>query len=65
MTAAILDLCPARVPARVPSERAATDLVRLFSLDRLPTGGRLACHWHRDASGRLACIWESDIGLVS
>jgi hypothetical protein len=63
MTAAILDVRPAAPPGIVPPMGAATILVRLFALDRLPAGRRrLVCHWRRDADGRLACIWEPDIG---
>jgi hypothetical protein len=65
MTAAILDVRPAAPPGTVPAQVAATDLVRLFALDRLPVRRRrLACHWRRDADGRLACTWERDIALV-
>jgi hypothetical protein len=63
MNAAILDVRPAAPPGIVPPLSAATNLVRLFALDRAPAGRRrLVCHWRRDAAGRLACIWEPDIG---
>jgi hypothetical protein len=39
----------------------AADLVRLLGLDRLPSGKRLVCRWHREVDGRLACHWEPDI----
>ncbi|HEV8030554.1 MAG TPA: hypothetical protein VGP42_06000 [Stellaceae bacterium] len=59
---AILDIGPAAEPRIVPASAGATDLVRLFALDRVPAGRqRLVCHWHRSADGRLACIWEPDI----
>jgi hypothetical protein len=62
MTAAILDFRPAAPPGQVPPPGVAKDLVRLFALDRPPTGRRhLLCHWRRDAEGRLSCFWEPDI----
>ncbi len=61
MTAAILDLRPAAAPGIVPPREAATDLVRLFALDRLPERRRLRCQWRLGADGRLACFWERDV----
>jgi hypothetical protein len=57
----LLDRRPAveRDTARVNA--AATDLVRLFGLDRRSSNRRLVCCWHRDADGRLAATWEPDI----
>ena len=52
---------PAVAPGVVPSIKAATDLVRLFGLDRLPADRRLVCHWQREPGGRLTCHWEPDI----
>jgi len=70
MTAAILDFRPAAPPGHVPplgvtKDGVTKDLVRLFALDRLPSGRRhLLCHWRRDVEGRLAGFWEPDIALV-
>jgi hypothetical protein len=64
MTAAILDLRPAAVPGIVPPREAATDLVRLFALDRLPERRRLSCHWRRGADGRLVCFWEPEVEFL-
>ena len=62
MTAAILDFRPAALPGHVPTQDVTKDLVRLFALDRPPSGRRqLLCHWRRDAEGRLAGFWEPDI----
>ena len=55
---------PAVAPAVVPSTTAATDLVQLLSLDRLPEHRRLVCHWQRGTDGRLAAFWEPDIALT-
>jgi hypothetical protein len=63
MTTAILEFRPAATPGAAPRETAATDLVRLFALDRIATARRsLVCHWHRGADGRLVRNWEPDIG---
>jgi len=50
---------------RITPAPAATNLIRLFGLDRLPLGWRFTCRWHRQADGRLAAIWEPDIGPPS
>ena len=64
MTTATLDARPAVRPAPA-APGAATNLVRLFALDRLPEQRpRLVCRWHRDADGRLAGAWEPDIAPV-
>jgi hypothetical protein len=60
-TAAILEFRPA-APGPV-SRAAATDLVRLFGLDRLPARRGLCCHWRCGADGRLMCIWQQDLSL--
>jgi hypothetical protein len=59
---AILGTRPAAAADRVRPAGDATDLVRLFGLDRLPVRRPLICHWHRDADGRLACSWEPELG---
>ncbi len=64
MTTAILDVRPADAPGGFSPKGATTDLVRLFALDRSPSGRRLVCHWRREWDGRLACIWEPDIVSV-
>ncbi|HLG87554.1 MAG TPA: hypothetical protein VKZ79_10205 [Alphaproteobacteria bacterium] len=65
MTAAILKFRSAAAPAPAVPDKAATDLVRLFALDRLPFGTRrLVCRWRREADGRLAAHWEPDIVFV-
>lgn len=56
----ILERRPAIAPA-APHRTAAIDFVRLFALDRLPRGTRLACHWQRYPDGRLACLWEREL----
>lgn len=63
MTAAILAVRPATVPGTV-SPKGATDLVRLFALDRPAPRRQLVCHWRRAGDGRLACSWEPDIVTV-
>jgi hypothetical protein len=64
MTTAILEFCPASAPSVAMRETAATDLVRLFALDRLPAARRaFVCHWRRDADGLLGAVWEPEIGL--
>ena len=61
MKAAILDFRrAAKATARVP-EKATTDLVRLFALDRPPARRQLVCRWRRDLDGRLVAHWEPDI----
>jgi hypothetical protein len=60
----ISNIRPAAEPGAAQSTAAATDLVRLFALDRLPRGRRLACRWRRQADGRLACTWEPDIVVI-
>ncbi|MBV8165209.1 MAG: hypothetical protein JO021_00360 [Alphaproteobacteria bacterium] len=63
MTTAILEARLAAVPGAVAPAGAASDLVRLLALDRLPAARpTLVCRWHRDADGRLACSWEPDLG---
>jgi hypothetical protein len=42
---------------------STVDLVKLFGIDRLPSGRRLVCRWHREPDGRIACHWEPDISL--
>lgn len=62
MNAAILDRRLAFVPGTVSLPGDATDLVRLFALDRLPVDRQyLVCRWRRDGDGRLACRWEPDV----
>jgi hypothetical protein len=60
MTTATLDF---RLAVR--SRTVASDLARLFELDRISARKRgLACSWQRDADGRLACVWEPAFDLV-
>ena len=56
----VLEIRPAAAPGTA-DDAARRDLARLFALDRLPAGRRLACHWHRDADGRLVAAWEVDV----
>jgi hypothetical protein len=61
----LLDARPVAEPGIVTTNADATDLVRLFALDRAPISRRrLFCHWRRQSDGRLACLWEPDIVLV-
>jgi len=60
MNPAILDRRMA-APGKAQLDSVATDLVRLFALDRLPAKGRLVCRWHRDAGAHLACRWELEL----
>jgi hypothetical protein len=69
MKAAILEFrraAPARAaPSHVRLDGAATDLVYLFGLDRIPAGRRrLACHWHPGPNGRLVAVWEPAVASV-
>jgi hypothetical protein len=64
MNAAILDARPGLLPGTDLRDRAMSDFVRLFALDRLPAGRRLVCHWRRAADGLLAAIWEPEVGPV-
>lgn len=69
MTAAFLNVRSAVAPNAVSRpdaiDRATTDFVRLFALDRLRADRqRLVCRWHQDADGRLSCSWEPDIALT-
>jgi hypothetical protein len=53
------------VSSPVIPNKAATDLVRLFALDRIPAARRrLACHWQPGPDGRLIAAWEPDIVSV-
>jgi hypothetical protein len=66
MTSAFLNVRSATAPSAVSRpgaiNRATTDFVRLFALDRLRVDRqRLVCRWCQDADGRLSCIWEPDI----
>jgi hypothetical protein len=62
MNTAILDPRPAMARSTVSLNGAATNLVRLLALDRLPAGRRqLVGRWHRDKDGRLVCSWEPDM----
>ena len=62
MKAAFLDFRPAAASALAVTGKAATDLVRLFALDRIPSVRRqLVCHWRRGDDGRLVAVWEPDI----
>jgi hypothetical protein len=54
-----------RPDARRITPAPATNLFRLYGLDRLPLGRRLTCRWHRQPDGRLAAIWEPDINPSS
>jgi len=54
---------PSATPGAVPFDAAASDLARLFGLDRLSQDRRFVCRWVRDIDGRLACFWEPDIAL--
>ena len=56
----ILDIRPTIVPGTLRINSATIDLARLLGLDRLPSGRRLVCRWHREVDGRLACFWELD-----
>ena len=51
-------------PFTTRDNETATDLVRLFGLDRLPARPQLVCRWHRDSDGRLTCTWEPDIDVI-
>ena len=69
MKAAILEFRRAAPAPAAPNpavlNRAATDLVCLFGLDRIPAGRRrLACHWHPGPDGRLIAVWEPDAASV-
>jgi hypothetical protein len=57
----ILDARPPSSRTPVQDNAVAIDLVRLFGLNRPPSGKRLVCRWHREVDGRLACHWERDI----
>jgi len=50
----VLDNRPTVEPGAIQTNAVAIDLVRRFGLDRLPSGGRLVCRWHREVDGRLA-----------
>ena len=54
----VLDTRPTVEPGAIQINAVAIDLVRPFGLDRLPSGKRLECRWHRDVDGRLACLWS-------
>jgi hypothetical protein len=54
----------ADAPFASHTSRAASDLNRLFGLDRLPARPQLVCRWHRDSDGRLTCLWEPDIVVI-
>jgi hypothetical protein len=59
MKTAILAIRPAATPGT--QDNAATNLVRLFALDRAAAARpRLVCHWYQAADGRLVCAWEPD-----
>jgi hypothetical protein len=54
----VLDTRPTVEPGAIQINAVAIDLVRPFGLDRLPSGRRLTCRWHREVDGRLACLWS-------
>jgi hypothetical protein len=54
----VLDTRPTVERGAIQINAVAIDLVRPFGLDRLPSGRRLACRWHREVDGRLACLWS-------
>ena len=55
---AVLDNRQTVEPGAIQIDAVVIDLVRPFGLDRLPSGRRLVCRWHRDVDGRLACLWS-------
>jgi hypothetical protein len=57
----VFDARPTVEPGTTQNNAAAIDLVRLFGLDRVPSGRRLVRRWHREVDGRLACHWKPDI----
>jgi len=60
MTLANPDIGPAIASGIVAPN--ATNVVLLFSLDRIPVAThRLVCHWHRNTDGRLVCAWKRPI----
>jgi hypothetical protein len=44
-----------------PAKGDVTDFVRLFGLDRLPSGRRMGYRWRRESDGGLPCLSEPDI----
>jgi len=61
----IREFRPIREPEISQLNLAATNLARLFGLDRPRSRPRLCCHWQCEPDGRLACIREPDIMLAA
>ena len=61
MTTAFLIFRRTTLPVAAVPQNTSADLVRLFTLDRLPAHRRLVCHWKRGADGRLSGVWETEL----